>query len=55
MFNFSLMGAGRIGKMHAEIINSHPECSLKYIFDIKGDINKFLKALLQQVFIVKNT
>ena len=34
MFNFSLMGAGRIGKMHAEIINSHPECSLKYIFDI---------------------
>ena len=34
MFNFSLMGAGRIGKMHAEIINSHPKCSLKYIFDI---------------------
>ena len=28
------MGAGRIGKMHAEIINSHPECHLKYIYDV---------------------
>ena len=33
MINFSLMGAGRIGKMHASIINAHPECNLKYIFD----------------------
>ena len=36
MINFSLMGAGRIGKMHAEIINSHPECNLKYIYDINN-------------------
>jgi len=28
------MGAGRIGKMHADIINSHPGCNLKYIFDV---------------------
>jgi len=34
MINFSLMGAGRIGKMHAEIINAHPECKLKYIYDV---------------------
>ena len=34
MINFSLMGAGRIGKMHAGIINDHPECNLKYIYDI---------------------
>ena len=34
MINFSLMGAGRIGKMHAGIINGHPECNLKYIYDI---------------------
>jgi myo-inositol 2-dehydrogenase / D-chiro-inositol 1-dehydrogenase len=37
MFNFSLMGAGRIGKMHAGIINSHPECNLEYIYDINTD------------------
>ena len=34
MFNFSLMGAGRIGKMHAEIINAHPECNLKIVYDV---------------------
>ena len=34
MINFSLMGAGRIGKMHADIINAHPECNLKYIYDV---------------------
>ena len=33
MINFALMGAGRIGKMHAEIINAHPEASLKYVYD----------------------
>ena len=34
MINFSLMGAGRIGKMHAEIIASHPKCKMKYIYDV---------------------
>jgi len=42
MINFSLMGAGRIGKMHAEIINSHSECNLKYIYDVN---NKFSSEL----------
>ena len=33
MIKFALMGAGRIGKMHATIINSHPGASLKYVYD----------------------
>ena len=37
MLNFSLIGAGRIGKMHAEIISLHPECNLKYIYDVNKD------------------
>ena len=32
------MGAGRIGKMHAEIINAHPKCNLQYVYDVN---NKF--------------
>ncbi len=34
MLNFALLGAGRIGKMHAEIINNHSETALKYVYDI---------------------
>ena len=34
MINFSLMGAGRIGKMHADIVNNHSECNLKYVYDV---------------------
>ena len=34
MVNFSLMGAGRIGKMHAEIISAHPNANLKYVYDV---------------------
>ena len=36
------MGAGRIGKMHANIINSHPECNIKFIYDIN---KKFAEEL----------
>jgi myo-inositol 2-dehydrogenase/D-chiro-inositol 1-dehydrogenase len=36
MINFSLMGAGRIGKMHAKIISSHPNTNLKYVFDVNS-------------------
>ena len=28
------LGTGRIGKLHASIINAHPEASLKYVYDI---------------------
>ena len=34
MINFALLGTGRIGKLHASIINDHPEASLKYVYDI---------------------
>jgi Predicted dehydrogenases and related proteins len=37
MLNFSLLGAGRIGKMHAEIISSHPDCNLKFVYDVNQD------------------
>ena len=33
------MGAGRIAKMHAEIVNAHPECNLKYIYDIDSKLS----------------
>ena len=36
MINFSLMGAGRIGKMHAKIISAHPNTNLKYVFDVNS-------------------
>ena len=34
MINIALLGAGRIGKMHAEFINAHPKAKLKYIYDV---------------------
>ena len=37
MINFALMGAGRIGKMHAEIINAHPEANLQFVYDVNKD------------------
>ena len=40
MLKFALMGAGRIGKMHADIIHAHPEASLKYIFDVNSEFAK---------------
>ncbi|MBO6468379.1 MAG: inositol 2-dehydrogenase [Pelagibacteraceae bacterium] len=38
MLNFALMGAGRIGKMHAKNIVMHSKCNLSYIFDINQDL-----------------
>ena len=37
MHNFSLMGAGRIGKMHAANITLNPRCNLSYVYDINQD------------------
>ena len=34
MINFALLGAGRIGKMHANIIHDHPNANLKFVFDL---------------------
>ena len=48
MINFSLMGAGRIGKMHAEIISAHPNAKLKYVYDVNkkfaNDVAKSTKC-----------
>lgn len=38
MINFSLMGAGRIGKMHAKIISAHPNAKLKYVYDVNKNL-----------------
>ena len=38
MLNFSLIGAGRIGKMHAKIIKAHPKTNLKYVFDVNSKL-----------------
>ena len=37
MLNIALMGAGRIGKMHAKNIALHPMCNLSYVFDINKE------------------
>ena len=34
MIKFALLGTGRIGKLHAEIINSNPSSQIKYVYDI---------------------
>ena len=34
MLNFVLMGAGRIGKMHAQNIFLHPKCNLSFVYDV---------------------
>ena len=37
MINLALMGAGRIGKMHAEIITAHPEANLQFVYDVNEE------------------
>ena len=40
MLNFVLIGAGRIGKMHAEIIHSNPNSELKFVYDVNQEFAK---------------
>ena len=40
MINIALLGAGRIGKMHAEIINAHPKAKLQFVYDVNSDSAK---------------
>tara|TARA_B000000609_G_C24151408_1_gene337579 strand:+ start:227 stop:1228 length:1002 start_codon:yes stop_codon:yes gene_type:complete len=44
MINFALLGAGRIGKLHADIINNHKLANLRFIFDtntkLSADLSK---------------
>ena len=37
MINFTLLGAGRIGKMHAKIISDHPNANLVNVYDINKE------------------
>ena len=37
MINIALMGAGRIGKMHAEIVTAHPEANLQFVYDVNKE------------------
>ena len=37
MLNFALMGAGRIGKMHAKNLSMHSKSNLSYVYDINQD------------------
>lgn len=37
MINFALLGAGRIGKMHANNIVNNPKCNLAFVYDINTE------------------
>ncbi len=39
MINLALMGAGRIGKMHAEIITAHPDANLQFVYDVNKEFS----------------
>ncbi len=40
MIRLALLGTGRIGKLHAEIINSHPYSKITYVYDIDTKSSK---------------
>ena len=37
MINFTLLGAGRIGKMHAKFISDHPDANLVNVYDVNQE------------------
>ena len=45
MLNFALIGAGRIGKMHSEIINLNPNSKLKFVYDVNQEFAKNVASL----------
>ena len=40
MLKISLLGTGRIGKMHAELINLNPKTQLEYVYDINKEASE---------------
>ena len=42
MIKFALLGTGRIGKLHGEIINSHPNSEIKCVYDIDTKSSKVI-------------
>ena len=53
MLNFALIGAGRIGKMHAEIISANPATNLKFVYDVNSEFASDV-ANINNAEIVKN-
>ena len=45
MIKIALMGAGRIGKMHANLIMANSNCSLEFVYDVN---TKFAEEISQQ-------
>ena len=45
MLNFTLIGAGRIGKMHAEIISQNSNSNLKFIYDVNQELAKNVASI----------
>ena len=46
MIKIALMGAGRIGKMHANIISSNPNSKVEYVYDVnKNRLDVFYKGI----------
>lgn len=44
MLRFALLGAGRIGRMHAENLDRHPKASLARVYDVAADAAKEVAA-----------
>ena len=53
MLNFALIGAGRIGKMHAEIINSNPGSRLKFVYDLNRNFAENIANSLNAIAVDK--
>ena len=45
MINIALLGAGRIGKMHAEIVTAHPEANLQLVYDVNKEFEESAKQV----------
>lgn len=41
MINFALLGAGRIGQLHASNIHKNPKAKLKYVFDTNRKLSEY--------------
>ena len=45
MIRFALLGAGRIGQMHAANIAGHERCNLSWIYDVLHLVKPFVPKL----------
>ena len=54
MINFALIGAGRIGKMHAEIINANLDATLKFVYDVNSQLANEVADISNAEVILQN-